>query len=279
MIDYNRVAKAIRYINEHATEQPKLDKIAEAIHLSPYHFHRMFKQWAGVTPKEFLQYVSLNHAKKLLQKDQTIAEATYQTGLSSTSRLHDLFVKIEGMTPGEYKKKGKALDLRYQFGESLFGPTLIASTGKGICHLSFVDDKDNALQQLRKRWTNARFGEEKDGHIEKLQQQLINKQEDLDEVKLHIRGTDFQLKVWEALLKIPAGQLACYSNIARAIDNPKASRAVGTALANNPVAYLIPCHRVIRKVGGIGEYRWGSTRKQAIIGWESANAENNDANI
>ncbi|WP_212747612.1 bifunctional transcriptional activator/DNA repair enzyme AdaA [Fodinibius saliphilus] len=270
MINYERVGKAIKYINEHANEQPNLDDIAEAINLSPYHFHRMFKKWAGITPKKFLQYISINHAKEILQNDKTIAEATFQTGLSSSSRLHDLFVKIEGMTPGEYKEEGKALNIHYQFGESLFGPTLIASTGKGICHLSFVDDEDRALKQLAMRWANARIGEAKDEHIENLQHGLTSHQGNLNKVKAHIRGTDFQLKVWEALLKIPVGQLASYSDVARAINKPKASRAVGTALANNPVAYLIPCHRVIRKVGKIGQYRWGSTRKQAIIGWELA---------
>lgn len=273
MIDYNRVAKAIRYINEHATEQPNLDDIAEAVHLSPYHFHRMFKEWAGVTPKEFLQYLSLNHAKELLEKDETIEETTFQTGLSSSSRLHDLFIKIEGMTPGEYKNRGEALDINYHFSESLFGSILVASTGKGICNLSFVGDKQQALQELNECWPNATITEGKDDHINDLEKLLTNNWKDLDEIKLHIRGTEFQLKVWEALLKIPMGQLATYSEVAQAIDNPNASRAVGSALANNPVAYLIPCHRVIRKVGRIGEYRWGNTRKQAIIGWESANAD------
>lgn len=270
MTDYQRVAKAITYIKEHSAEQPNLDDIAEAVHLSPYHFHRMFKEWAGVTPKEFLQYISLNYAKELLNKNQTIEGATFHTGLSSTSRLHDLFVNIEGMTPGEYKKRGDNLNIRYYFSESTFGKMLIASTGKGICNLSFVEDEEGGEKILKRNWANANVTQGKDEHIQDLEEILANDWQDLDEVKLHIRGTEFQLKVWEALLKIPVGQLVTYSDVAQAIENPKASRAVGTALANNPIAYLIPCHRVIRKVGGIGEYRWGDIRKQAIIGWEAA---------
>lgn len=270
MIDYNRVAKAIKYISEHSTEQPNLDDIAKSVHLSPYHFHRMFKEWAGVTPKEFLQFISLNHAKKLLADNQTIEEATFNTGLSSTSRLHDLFVNIEGMTPGEFKNQGRELNIKYHFTQSPFGDILVASTGKGICSLKFVETIEDGINQLKDTWANADITEAKDDHIENLQKIFADDWENLDKIKLHIRGTDFQLKVWEALLKIPSGQLVTYSNVADQIGNPNASRAVGSALAKNPIAYLIPCHRVIRKVGGIGEYRWGSSRKKAIIGWEAA---------
>lgn len=274
MIDYQRVAKAITYINEHSTDQPQLDEVAKAVHLSPYHFHRMFKEWAGVTPKDFLQYISLNHAKKLLNKHKTIEETTFDTGLSSSSRLHDLFVNIEGMTPGEFKNEGENLTIRYSFSETPFGDMLAASTGKGLSNLMFVDNRDTGLQTLQNTWTNADLTESKDIHIDNLERIFADDRKDLDEIKLHIQATDFQLKVWEALLKIPSGQLASYSDVAQKIGNPKASRAVGTALANNPVAYLIPCHRVIKKVGGIGEYRWGSTRKTTIIGWEAAQISN-----
>ena len=277
MVDYQRVAKAIAYIKEHSGEQPKLKEVAEAVHLSPYHFHRMFKEWAGVTPKKFLQYISLNRAKKLLNEQQTIEEATHQTGLSSTSRLHDLFVNIEGMTPGEFKNQGQALTICYHFCESPFGDMLMASTGNGLSNIMFVATRGSGLQTLKNRWPNATLTEGKDTHIENAAELFAHGPDNLDEIKLHIRGTDFQLKVWEALLKIPAGQLAAYSDVAQIIGNPSASRAVGTALANNPIAYLIPCHRVIKKVGSIGEYRWGSTRKQAIIGWEAAqDSKNND---
>ncbi|MDR8391382.1 methylated-DNA--[protein]-cysteine S-methyltransferase [Aliifodinibius sp. S!AR15-10] len=273
MIDYKRVARAIKYINEHATEQPNLDDIAEAVHLSPYHFHRMFKEWAGVTPKEFLQFISLDRAKKLLAEKQTIEEATFKTGLSSTSRLHDLFVNIEGMTPGEFKNGGRTLEICYHLSESPFGDILIASTGKGICSLQFVESPEDSLEQLQSTWHNADLRESKDNHIENLENVFSRDWENLDKIKLHIQGTDFQLKVWEALLKIPTGRLTTYSDIAGQIGNPNASRAVGAAVGRNPVAYLIPCHRVIKKVGGIGEYRWGSARKKAIIGWEAAKEE------
>lgn len=275
MIDYKRVAQAITYINEHSTEQPNLDDIAEAVHLSPYHFHRMFKEWAGVTPKAFLQYISLEHAKKLLNENQTIEEASFHTGLSSTSRLHDLFVNIEGMTPGEFKNEGQSLGICYHFIESPFGNMLVASTGKGICNLLFVENKDEGIAKLNQTWPSANITEGKDEHIKNLEKIFNSGWEDLDKIKLHLQGTDFQLKVWEALLKIPSGKLASYSDVAEQIGNPRASRAVGTALANNPIAYLIPCHRVIKKVGGIGEYRWGSTRKTALIGWEAAQVSEN----
>lgn len=270
MDDYQNVAKAITYIKEHAAEQPNLEDIAKAVHLSKYHFHRLFKDWAGVTPKAFLQYVSLNRAKKLLERDQTIEEATFHTGLSSTSRLHDLFVNIEGMTPGQFKKGGQELDIKYHFGESPFGEILVASTGKGICNLLFVNERESGLKNLHTAWPDATITEGKDGNIESMEKGFINDWQNLDQIKLHVQGTDFQLKVWEALLKIPTGNLTTYSSVAKQIDNPKAARAVGTALARNPVAYLIPCHRVIKKVGDIGEYRWGSIRKTALIGWEAA---------
>lgn len=272
MNDYKRIAKAISYIEEHSEEQPTLDEVAHAVHLSPYHFHRMFKRWAGVTPKEFLQYISLNHAKKLLQKNQTIEEATFHTGLSSTSRLHDLFVNIEGMTPGEFKNGGEKLEILYDFGESPFGYTVIASTGKGICNFLFAENKAEGIDELKKIWPHAEISEGADEHIENLKKIFNANRNDSEMINLHVKGTGFQLKVWEALLKIPSGSLATYSDVAARIDHPNASRAVGTALAKNPVAYLIPCHRVIKKVGGIGEYRWGSNRKSAIIGWESVRA-------
>lgn len=270
MIDYQRIANAITYIKQHSTEQPGLDDIAKAVHLSPYHFHRMFKKWAGVTPKKFLQYISLNHSKRLLTNNQTIEEASFHTGLSSTSRLHDMFVNIEGMTPGEFKNEGQALDIQYHFSESPFGNIMAASTGKGLCNILFVENKNAGLQTLENTWMNACISEGKDIHIENVERIFADDLENLDEIKLHIQATDFQLKVWEALLKIPTGKLTAYSDVARTIGKPRASRAVGTALAHNPIAYLIPCHRVIKKAGNIGEYRWGSTRKTAIVGWEAA---------
>src|SRR5699024_41315 len=197
MIDYQRIAKAITYIKEHSTEQPSLDEIAKAIHLSPYHFHRLFKKWAGVTPKAFLQYISLNRAKQLLQNDQTIEEASFHTGLSSTSRLHDLFVNIEGMTPGEYKNGGQQLNIFYHVTESPFGNLLVAATDRGICNLLFVDDTNQDIQRLKEAWPNASIRKGMNEHIRQIKGIFSDNTIDPQKIKLHIKGSDFQLKVWE----------------------------------------------------------------------------------
>lgn len=270
-LNYNRIAKAIEYIKNNFTNQPNLDEIAEQVHLSPFHFQRLFKDWAGTTPKKFLQYISIEHAKKMLQiQEATLSDAAFETGLSGTGRLHDLFINIEGMTPGEYKNGGKDLHINYNFTVSPFGELIVASTTKGICYMAFSDDKHTALTDLIQKFPNAKFQNKMD-----LVQQnaLYIFQHDWSkpsEIKLHLKGTDFQLKVWEALLKIPMGRVTTYGNIASKIGNPQASRAVGTAIGSNPVALLIPCHRVIQSTGNIGGYMWGNTRKTAIIGWESA---------
>ena len=270
-INYKRIAEAIAYISTHFKQHPNLDEVAERVNLSPFHFQRLFTEWAGTSPKKFLQYTSVQHAKRLLQETQaTLFQAAFETGLSGTSRLHDLFVNIEGMTPAEYKNGGKSLNIRYSFAESPFGKILTASTDKGICFMAFSDDESPALDDLRSRFPNARFAEESDP----LQQNALGIfQQDwtqLPQIKLHLKGTDFQLKVWEALLKIPLGRLSTYGSIAKQIQMPAASRAVGTAIGANPVAFLIPCHRIIQSTGNFGGYMWGSTRKTAIIGWEGA---------
>lgn len=273
-LNYQRIAEAIEYIQTHFKDQPNLDEVAERVHLSPYHFQRLFSEWAGVSPKKFLQYVSLQHAKQLLLKPQTsLAEAAYQTGLSGTSRLHDLFVQIEGMTPGEYKNGGESLRINYHFAQSPFGQVLVASTPKGVCHLSFVELPDTALGHLYRRFPRAQYQSATDT----LQQQALgifgHDWSQLEQVKLHLKGTDFQLKVWAALLSIPMGHLSTYGQIASAIKQPSASRAVGTAIGSNPVAYLIPCHRVIQSTGQWGGYMWGAVRKTAIVGWEAAQVQ------
>ena len=270
-INYRRIAEAIDYIKGNFRIQPNLDEVAEKVHLSPFHFQRLFTEWAGTSPKKFLQYISVEHAKKILKDEQaTVFETTYQTGLSSTSRLHDLFVNIEGMTPAEYKNGGKNLKINYSFAESPFGQLLVASTAKGVCHLVFEEDQELALNDLKLRFPNADFQRK----LDLLQQNALfifqNDWSKLNEIKLHLKGTDFQLKVWESLLKIPMGKLITYGHIADRIGNPKASRAVGTAIGSNPVAFLIPCHRVIQSSGTLGGYMWGTTRKAAIIGWEGA---------
>lgn len=270
-INYNRIAEAINYIQQNFTEQPTLDEIAKKVHLSPYHFQRLFTEWAGVSPKKFLQYISLQHAKQILNNTQsTLFDTAYQTGLSGTGRLHDLFVKIEGMTPGEYKNKGENLSINYSYEESLFGKILVASTIKGICYMGFSDEKNIAFSELEKRFPKANFIQQTD---EIQQNALLIYTQDwskINQIKLHLKGTDFQLKVWEALLKIPMGNLATYGNIAKKIQKPNASRAVGTAIGSNPIAYLIPCHRVIQSTGIFGGYMWGTIRKTAIIGWEAS---------
>jgi AraC family transcriptional regulator of adaptative response/methylated-DNA-[protein]-cysteine methyltransferase len=270
-LNYNRIALAIDYIKENFKEQPNLDVIAEKVHLSPFHFQRLFTEWAGISPKKFLQYISVAHAKKMLKEKQlTLFDAAYETGLSGTGRLHDLFVNIEGMTPAEYKNEGKNLVIQYSFAESPFGKLIVASTTKGVCYMAFNDDEVKAVELLQAKFPNASFACKSDV----IQQNaLFIFQDDwskLPEIKLHLKGTDFQLKVWEALMKIPMGQLSTYGEIAKQIDNPSASRAVGTAIGSNPIAFLIPCHRVIQSTGVFGGYMWGNTRKTAIIGWEGA---------
>ncbi len=272
--NYERIAKAITYLQEHFNEQPSLETIAEKVHLSPYHFQRVFTEWAGVSPKKFLQYISVQHAKKILNNSQaTLFDATYETGLSGTGRLHDLFVNIEGMTPGEYKNKGKNLIINYSFSNTLFGEILIASTAIGICYMGFADNHENAFSELKQRFPEAQFVEQIDTHQKNALKIYTEDWNKIDRIKLHLKGTDFQLKVWEALLKIPTGKLTTYGAIAKSIDKPKASRAVGTAIGSNPIAFLIPCHRVIQSTGVFGGYMWGSTRKTAIIGWEAAKTD------
>ena len=273
--NYERVEEAIEYLNTHFKSQPGLDEVAEKIHLSPYHFQRLFTDWAGVSPKKFLQYISIEHAKNILKKKKaSLFDAAFETGLSGTGRLHDLFINIEGMTPGEYKNGGVNLSINYSFAESPFGNILVGSTSKGISHLAFADDEKEALEALQKNFPNARYRQ----MVDLIQQNALyiftHDWKDLNKIKLHLKGTAFQIKVWEALLKIPMGRLSTYGNIAEYLDTPKASQAVGSAVGANPVAFLIPCHRVIQSTGLFGQYHWGSIRKTAIIGWEAAKASN-----
>lgn len=269
-INYDRIAQAIDYIEENFQHQPSLKKIAETLNLSPFHFQRLFTLWAGVSPKKFMQFITVEYAKQLLEKDQTLLDTAYEAGLSGTSRLHDLFINIEAMTPGEFKNGGESLDINYCFAESPFGNLIVASTPKGICHMSFENDELQGLAKIKTRFPNANYNQV----VDKNQQDaLFIFQKDwykLDQIKLHLSATPFQLKVWQALLKIPMGSLTTYGSIAQKIHNPKASRVVGTAIANNPVAFLIPCHRVIQRNGNIGSYLWGKTRKSAMIGWEAS---------
>lgn len=269
--NYSRIEEAIGYIKTNFKTQPGLDEVAKKIHLSPFHFQRLFTDWAGVSPKKFLQYISVEYAKNILKdKHATLFDASFETGLSGTSRLHDLFIKIEGMTPGEFKNGGENLSINHSYAESPFGNILVASTSRGICHMAFADNEQEALKQLQNKFPRARYKQ----MVDLIQQNALyiftHDWNRLDEIKLHLKGTEFQLKVWETLLKIPMGELSTYGNIAEQIQNPKASRAVGAAIGDNPVAFLIPCHRVIQSTGTLGGYHWGSNRKTAIIGWEAA---------
>lgn len=273
-IDYQRIERAIAYINDHFKEQPTLEDIAKTVNLSTFHFQRLFTQWAGVSPKKFMQYISIEHAKHILNNQQsTLLDAAHDTGLSGTSRLHDLFINIQSMTPGEFKNGGVNLNINYSFASSPFGKLIIASTNKGVCQMFFEEDEKKAFQDLTAKFPNANYHQVAD----KFQQDaLFIFQQDwskLNSIKLHLSGTPFQLKVWESLLTIPTATLTTYGKLAQNIGNPKASRAVGTAIGNNPVSFLIPCHRVIQASGRLGGYRWGTDRKLAMIGWEAAQTD------
>lgn len=270
-INYERIEKVIGYMLTHVTDQPSLEELAEKVSLSPFHFQRIFSEWAGVSPKKFLQYISIQYAKRILSKPElTLFDTAHETGLSGTGRLHDLFVSIEGMTPGEYKNQGEKLTINYSYETSLFGHLLIASTHKGICYMGFVNQKEAAFNELKQRFPKANFKNQKDIIQQNALKIYTEDWTQLDKIKLHLKGTDFQLKVWEALLKISMGELSTYGSIANEIKSPQASRAVGTAIGRNPIGFLIPCHRIIQASGILGGYMWGLNRKAAMIGWEAA---------
>ncbi len=270
MTDYERIEKAIVYLRQNFKEQPDLYEVAKQVHLSPFHFQRVFKEWAGVSPKKFVQFISIEYAKSLLKQNMSLADATFEVGLSGTSRLHDLFVNVEGMTPGNFKTGGQNLQIQYSFAETLFGDVIIASTQKGICHLAFVANQQKETENLFKLFPNAEFIQKTDLLQQNALQFFSGDWKDLHQIKLHLNGTPFQLKVWQSLLKIPLGNISTYASIAENILSPRAARAVGSAIGANPVAFLIPCHRVIKSSGVIGEYHWGSSRKVAMLGWEAA---------
>ncbi|MCB9257579.1 MAG: methylated-DNA--[protein]-cysteine S-methyltransferase [Chitinophagales bacterium] len=273
-INYQRIAEAIRFIQANFKRQPSLDEIAKSVHLSPFHFQRLFAEWAGISPKSFLQYTSLQHAKKLLaSSNNNLLRTAEETGLSSSSRLHELFIKIEGMTPGEYKNEGANLELNYHFETSPFGQLLLASSKKGLCHMIFCENQEKSLEELKARFPQAKWNSKKDAYQEAAMKIFTKDWSKLNEIKLHLKGSEFQIKVWETLLKIPLGRLSTYGEIAQAIQNPKAARAVGTAIGSNPIAFLIPCHRVIQASGALGGYMWGPVRKTAILAWEAGQIE------
>ena len=267
--DYLRIEQAILYLENHYKDQPGLEEIAANIGLSEYHFQRLFTRWAGVSPKRFLQFLTKEGAKELLNRSENLLDTTHQVGLSSLGRLHDLFVTTEAVSPGEYKSRGEGVNIRYGLHASPFGKCLVALTERGICHLGFVQretSEGDAIDTLVAEWKNAQMIED-----HKSTAPLIEPIFDANargKLNLHLRGTNFQLKVWEALLNIPAGTVTTYEGLAERIGQPTASRAVGNAVGHNPIAVLIPCHRVINKVGRFGNYRYGAPRKMALLAKE-----------
>lgn len=274
MTDYERIEKVIRYLSAHYREQPDLRTLAGVVGLSEFHFHRLFTRWAGVTPKAFVKFLTARHAKALLQKSRSVLDASLESGLSGPGRLHDLFVTVEGVTPGEFKTQGRHIVIHYGFHPSPFGTCLIGATDRGICHMSFLDrdNRDSALNGLSSAWVNAKI--RANARLTAASAEAIFRRKagnPGENLPVFLVGTPFQLKVWEAILRIPSGLVLSYGDIGKAVGVPGASRAVGSALAANPVAYLIPCHRIIRETGTIGDYRWGSERKRAILSWERGN--------
>lgn len=266
---YQLIERAIEYIEANAQRQPELDEIASAIGLSEYHFQRLFTRWVGISPKRFMQFLTKEHAKELLARSENLLETSHRVGLSSLGRLHDLFINTEAVTPGEFKSQGAGLTIRYGLHHTPFGKCLVGTTERGVCHLSFVQTSEgNAIDNLVADWKQARMVEDYKSTAPLVEQIFPTASTALSEnrqISLHLRGTNFQIKVWEALLKIPLGAAATYEQIAAWVGNPNAVRAVGTAVGHNPIAVLIPCHRVIRKSGEFGNYRYGAARKVALL--------------
>ncbi len=273
-INYQRIEQAIRYLEENFQRQPELDDVAEKVHLSPFHFQRIFTEWAGISPKRFLQFLTVDFLKDKLKESKNLMDAADAAGLSSQSRVYDLFTTLEAVTPQEYKQRGTGIRIHYGFHETTFGHALIGVTERGICWLSFLqadEEPKMELEKMKTHWHNSIFIE--DGELtEKFIELVFNRTNTKQPLHLFAKGTNFQIKVWEALLKIPMGRVTTYQTIASTIQSPKAMQAVGSAVGSNHIAYLIPCHRVIRKDGILGEYRWSAARKKSIIGWEMANS-------
>ena len=270
---YQEIKKAIEYFDENYSAQPKLEDVASHIKMSKYHFSRIFKEYVGVTPMQFLQATTLSHAKDKLKNSKSILDASLDLGLSSSSRLHELFVNFIGVTPNEYKKMGENLDITYGFGFSPFGKTMIASTSKGICSLEFYEDSyDDIFNRLKSTWKNAKFIQDDNMAQELLNRIFIDK----EKVSLLVKGTNFQINVWKAILNINKGDVSTYSDVAALLGNPKAVRAVATAIGSNHIGFLIPCHRVISKTAAMSGYRWGIDRKKVVLAYEQVMDNHNE---
>ena len=275
MSDYERIAKAISYVADQATDQPSLEDMAAQVHLSPFHLQRIFCRWAGTTPKRFLQVITLERGKSLLDESRSPLEVSDSLGLSSSSRLHDHFVHLEAVTPGEYKNKGKDVLIEHGVHPSPFGNIFVALTNRGVCRAAFLDAEDSEFQlsDLETLWPLASFANNNAATRAVVDAMFGSTTTRERPLSLHVAGTNFQVAVWRALLKIPPGHLVCYKQVAASLGSPQSSRAVGNAIGANPVAFLVPCHRVIQQSGATGGYRWGQTRKQLIQIWERARLE------
>lgn len=274
--DYGTVEDAIHFLEEHYQDQPTLKEMAQSVHLSEYHFQRLFSRWVGISPKRFLQYLTKEKARQMLNDSEDVLRTTYESGLSGPGRLHDLLVSCEAVTPGDMRRRGQGLTIRYGFHSSPFGECLVAVTERGICGLMFVQDANRQmpLAELRANWPEAEFEHDLAG-TESIVEDIFGlfQKQSPNPMRLYLSGTNFQLKVWEALLRIPAGSIVSYQDISLFIGMPGGSQAVGNAISRNPIPVLIPCHRVIRKSGDFGKYHWGSSRKKAMLGWEMARSE------
>ena len=272
MNDYERIANIIRFLDRHHTDQPDLAELSAVAGLSPFHFHRLFSAWAGVTPKDFLQCLTLEHVKQLLLDGNNVFDAAVNVGLSGPGRLHDLCVSLEAASPGEMKNGGGGMEIDYGFAETPFGEALIAETKRGICHLSFVEGRgrNDARDLLASEWPSAEFNRNDQRAAELSGKIFARRLQDQSRLELRafVRGTPFQVRVWRALLNVPSGSLTTYGRLSAAINQPRAARAVGSAVGANPISFIIPCHRVIRETGVLGNYGGGRIRKRAIIGWE-----------
>jgi AraC family transcriptional regulator of adaptative response/methylated-DNA-[protein]-cysteine methyltransferase len=272
--DYSRIAQAIAFIEAHYRSQPSLDTIAAHVGLSKYHFIRLFKRWAGITPIQFLHFLTIEYSKKMLENSSNLLDTAYDAGLSGPGRLHDLFVTFEAMTPGEYKRLGEGLQICYGFSPCPFGLCLLGLTERGICYLGFAEagEEKSALHDLQRRWPNSSLKED-NARIARIVQTIFDRKESdgapSKPFHLLLKGTNFQVNVWKGLLNIPPGSRICYEDLANLLGRPGAHRAVASAVASNPLGYLIPCHRVIAKSGKISDYHWGRIRKRALLGWEA----------
>jgi len=272
--DFRRMARAIRFLSEHYAEQPRLEDAADTVGLSPFHFQRIFTRYVGISPKAFVGHLTLDHAKTELANGASVLEAALDAGLSGPSRLHDLCLKIEAMTPGDYAKGGAGQEIEYGFHECAFGIALVMRTAKGLCGLALGDDGEERkiLKDMKSRWPHASYREDR-AATEKIARRLFDPQAAKDELSLHLMGTPWQVQVWQALLAIPEGRFSTYGALAHALKNENASRAVGAAIGRNPISFLIPCHRVLGSTGALTGYHWGVTRKRAMLAFEAARAD------